>query len=290
MIPIYQAWCAHIDITNVCRQGCVYCTRYDRHIKHKEYFMSLEKIEQALIVYKKFPSIVGIMGGEPLLHPNFDAVCDLINKHLPYGKAMLWTSIDIRKSKWFDNIVPTFANVAYNPHTEDQKNIFPHHPSTIAIKDVIKDVKLRNALIDDCWLQRKWCPTVTDDGAFFCEVAAGLAKLQGIKGWDLTYDGKEWWRRTPDEFGYQKELCRLCGMAIPMTGQLQSDNIEYMSPSFLRMLQDNNLPVGDFILFDKEITIEDIKKALPTWRPGIYKAEQLSEQFNYSTINLEEFK
>jgi hypothetical protein len=245
--------------------------------------MDLDYFKEALRCYTGWKQrCLGIMGGEPLLHPQFSEICKLIRESELHGKYALWTSIDTTKSKYAEDVRETFRRVAYHPHTEDQKTKYGHQPMTIAIKDAIKDKKLRNALIDDCWLQRKWCPVVTDDGAFFCEAAASIAKLMGIKGWKLE---PQWWMKRPEQFGYQKDLCQYCGISIPMETQHLSDKVEKISPSILEILKTNNLPIGEYELFDREITVEEMVAALPRWRPGIYKAEQERENFQWSTLD-----
>lgn len=282
MQSISKAWCAHIDITNVCRKGCVYCTRFDRHLGPNKYSMSLDQIENALIAYKGWPSNIGIMGGEPQFHPNFDKVCSLIQTYAPRNKVILFTSINPQTSKWSNIIRDTFFHYEYHPHTEEQEKTYEHQPLTISIKDAVKDFGIRSRLINDCWVQRKWCPSVTNDGAFFCEIGAGIAKLQGILGW-VVEEG--WWERTHASFGYQLELCQLCGMAIPMRRQKMSNKKQLISPSFLQLLKDNSLPIGDYELFDREITVSEMKDILPFWTPGIYRTKQKKENFKYSTLN-----
>lgn len=282
MQNISKSWCAHIDITNICRKGCVYCTRYDRHLGPNCYYMSLEQVEDALISYRGFPGYIGIIGGEPQFHPQFDKICLLFKQYVPKNKPILFTSINPKTSKWSAIIEETIGHYEYHPHNEEQEKTYEHQPLTIAIKDVIKDPKLRKMMIDDCWVQRKWCPTITNDGAFFCEIGAALAKLQGIKGWEVK---EGWWNKDPKNFGSQLDLCQLCGMPIPMRRQKMADKRQKISPSFLQILKDADLPIGDYELFDKEITLPEIRGWLPKWTPGVYRTEQLKENFQYSTLD-----
>ena len=280
MNPISNAWAGLIDVTYYCGRKCVYCTRNDRHMGKKRYHMGLDQFHLALDSYDGWTKPIGIIGGDPLLHPQLDRLCDIMSRH-PH-EYMLFTSINPQTSKHKDILGFIFDLVHYHPHTDDQESQFTHQPLTIAIKDAVPDPNLRSLLINDCWLQRRWCPTITTDGAFFCETGASIAKLMGIKGWAVV---PRWWKRNPDDFGYQKEICQMCGMAIPMQRQLMANHVEQISPSFLKMLQDHDLPVGPYELFDQEITVDEMKAALPTWTPGIYKTEQLQETFEWSTLD-----
>jgi hypothetical protein len=248
--------------------------------------MSLEQFEEALKSYQGFNGLIGIIGGEPLMHPKFREMCELIRKYYPPTKMHLFTAIDPAKSKFRDIIPSTFYYIAYHAH--DKEDEFSHQPLTIAIKDVVEDEKLKDELIDKCWLQEKWCCTITDDGAFFCEVGASIAKLMGRKGWDITSDPK-WWMRTPDQFGDQLDMCQLCGMCVPMERPKMAVHEELISSSFLKLLVDNNLPIGEYKLFDRKITVEEMIKAIPTWTPGIYKPEQMQEVFQYCKVDLKKY-
>jgi hypothetical protein len=287
MKPIREAFFGLIDITYYCGRECVYCTRCDRHLGNKRYHMALDYFENALRCYQGFAGQIGIIGGEPLLYPQLNEACEIIRRYFSKNKMMIFTSIDPQKSKYRDAIFQTFGDIPYHPHTEEQESAFAHQPLTIAIKDVIKNEKLRLALIEDCWVQRKWCPTVTDDGAYFCEVGASIAKLLGVKGWPVE---PHWWEREPRDFGEQREMCQYCGMCIPMACQKMKDKKQKISPSFLKLLQDRNLPTGEYEIFDRQILRTEMKKAQPNWKPGIYKKEQLSECFIFSSLNFDNFE
>ena len=282
MRPIAEAQFALIDITYHCGRKCVYCTRNDRHLGDKRYDMTIPEIKAALEGYLGYPGLIGIIGGEPLIHPDFDEICHVIQQYYPADKMHLFTAINPYVGRKSEIIKSTFRHIAYHEHSKDQESAFYHQPLTIAIKDVIKNPALKERLIDDCWVQRKWCPTITNDGAFFCEAGASIAKLAGIKGWPVV---SGWWKREPKDFGYQMSICDLCGMCIPMHRQKMEDKVQKISPTFLKILNDNNLPTGEYELFDREITIEELKEAAPDWKPGIYKAEQLTETFQFSTID-----
>lgn len=76
-----------IDITNNCNAHCIHCSRDSGK---SEYFMSFEKIRDILEQCKRFniPELL-VMGGEPLLHPNFE---DIIKTARNYGIKSIRTS------------------------------------------------------------------------------------------------------------------------------------------------------------------------------------------------------
>jgi len=244
--------------------------------------MGLDYFEKALVSYQGIKSPIGIIGGEPLLHFKFKEICDIMLKYYPREKYVLFTSIDPDKSKYKEIIEKTFGIVAYHPHTPEQEITHLHQPLTIAIKDVIKNEKLKKDLINDCWVSRRWCGTITNKGGYFCEVGAAIAQIIDVSGWDIE---PRWWEKEPSEFGSQLNLCEYCGMCIPMERQLMSDKKQKISLSVLQALKEKGLHTGDFELHVREITLDDIKKAVKTWTPGKYKDEQMAEKDEFSTID-----
>ena len=60
-----------IDITNACMNSCSNCTRFCGH-HSKPYFMDFETFKKAIDSLNGFEGLISIMGGEPLLHPEFE--------------------------------------------------------------------------------------------------------------------------------------------------------------------------------------------------------------------------
>ena len=82
MKAIRDMWLIQIEITNACFLECPNCTRFVGH-NRKPYFMKLQMIEKAIDSLEGFPGGIGIMGGEPVLHPEFFEVCKLVQKNIP---------------------------------------------------------------------------------------------------------------------------------------------------------------------------------------------------------------
>ena len=60
-----------IDITNACIHQCSNCTRMCGHHK-KNFFMDWNTFKAAVDSLKGYEGTIGIMGGEPTLHPEFE--------------------------------------------------------------------------------------------------------------------------------------------------------------------------------------------------------------------------
>ena len=284
MKSIYKAWFCHIEVTNFCKKSCIYCSRWTRHLRDDQYFyMTLPEIDFALeILMPKqrksattWPNRIGIMGGEPTLHPEFEKICELLLKRGPKERYGLWTYGGKHFDEYRSLIDRTFGMLAYNEHNEKQLQTCKHQPATVAIGEVIKDDALRERLIDNCWVQLNWCPSIAQSKAHFCEVAYGIDRLFELdSGWELDYN---WFLKDPGEFDDQvNACCHLCGMAVPMERQLLCNRKELITPKLLQMMKDRNLKhTGDNVVevFNDTFDIEQIKQHLKTWDPRNYRLD-----------------
>lgn len=274
--------------------------------------MTPECFEQAVMALRNFPTeserdaegrrkIVGIIGGEPLLHPQFPELVDIMCDYVPnvYHRG-LWTSKDWttwEHPKWGLALEPVIKLIGdhrglvggvsdpapnrgwlnWNMHL---KSMSVHHqPLLVASKDVVIDDKKRWKLIEDCWLQQKWSSTVTPKGFFFCEVAGhfdmifngpgGLALEEDVWRGELYFEtDEEGIRRPRGKFAEQvRNACENCGACVPMRGRLDSDEIDDVSVSnYEKLVQIDSPRVkrGDI----------EIHKTPPAtdadWHPRIY--------------------
>lgn len=287
MKPIQEAWFCQIDVTNVCNKNCLYCSRYNRHIRtDQRFFMDLDFFEKALDSLVGWPTRIGIIGGEPTLHPQFKEMCLILQKKYPKEKLGLWTTGGIKYEEYKELITQTFGFLAYNEHNDYQQSTCRHQPITLAIKDVVKDKKYREQLINDCWVQKTWCPTISPKGAFFCEVAYAIDSiLDGPGGYPVE---KDWWKKEPKDFQDQVErYCKYCGMAIPIKREYIRNKKEKFSLSNLKLFKKHKLlglSENDIEIYDKKLTIKEMEKTKVTWDPGNYRGDIVKDKVSNKKI------
>ncbi len=272
MKAIYDTWLIQIEITNVCNHICTHCTRFVGHHKNT-YFMSIDEFEKALDSLEGYPGGIGIMGGEPAMHPKFKEICEIFRKRVPAPKRYLWTS-GYRWDEYRDIIRKTFAERIYlNDHADETQT---HQPVLIAIEDVIDDRELMRELIDKCWIQEKWSPSINPKGGFFCEVAAAMAMLfDDGSGYKLE---KDWWKKSPGDFNDQIEkYCYKCSAALPLPPISNHEAKDLVSPSNYKRLKKVRSPKllkDRVIIYDKKMTREEVEELLKTWKPWEYLGEE----------------
>jgi len=226
--------------------------------------MDFETFKKALDSLKGFRGIVGIMGGEPTIHPEFKKFIEYFRDtwghedhtatlyepssdfmrhilanayHVDYSNHRgLWTSITPRYYEHFELIQDTFGYQLLNDHTSESA----HQTHMVTRKELgIPDdewVKMR----DRCWVQNLWSASITPKGAFFCEIAAAMdATLGGSGGWKIE---PGWWKRKPEDFGDQLNWCEMCSACLPMPSRNANDETDDVSPIWAKKLEEINSP------------------------------------------------
>lgn len=262
-----------IDITNACINRCSNCTRFCGH-HTKPFFMDFETFKKAVDSFDGWKGCVGIIGGEPTLHPEFEKFVDYMRQkrvgHFLYNSRKpiynmqehiyknlnntcaqigLWSSLNKGYYRHFETINDTFDWQLLNDHN----NKCLHQAILMARKDLgISDEEFINKR-DNCFAQNTWSATITPKGAFFCEIAAALDMLfDGPGGWPVE---KGWYNRTPEEFGEQLQWCELCSLCLDVPQRISCEDIDDISPTLLEKLKEAGSPkikAGNYCLHDKE--------------------------------------
>lgn len=264
-----------IELTNACIHSCSNCTRMCGHHK-KNFFMDWHTFKRAVDSLEGFEGTVGIMGGEPTLHPEFERFVMYVNekfgvpkkdnalikptntfmrtllletreKYKEYNATNeknqvrikgpgLWSSLCGNYYKHYELIQDVFEYQCLNDH----QNISYHQPVMVTRKELgIEDeewFKLRDA----CWIQNTWSASITPKGAFFCEIAAALDMLfDGPGGWPIE---KDWWKREPKDFTEQLHWCELCGIALDTKSRNANEEIDDISPKMYEKIKSIDSP------------------------------------------------
>lgn len=264
----------HIEVTNACHLRCANCTRHIGHHK-KPFFMDLDFIEKAIDSLEGFPGRIGLMGGEPLLHPNIEQIVEMYAKKINRRQRHIWTA----GHKWEtykDLIYKNFDEdlITFNDHTAPGK----HQPLLVSINDVVENKETIEELINNCWVQEQWSASITPKGGFFCEVAGSLDfLLDGPGGVKIE---KNWWKKNLEEFKQQiNNNCYKCSACIPLKtetdgfGGRLGPTIDTISKSNLELLKEKSLKIkkGHYKLMTKKLTDAEIIQNSFAWAPSKYR-------------------
>lgn len=264
MFAIRDKKVIQIEVTNVCEHECTNCSRFVGHYRNT-YFMKLEQVEQAIDSLQGFPGGIGIMGGEPLAHPDFPEICRMVQQMISPEKRYLWTS-GYNWNKYRRVIHKTFGeNIFFNNHDDTTQK---HHPMLLAISDIIEDKDVIRQLVDNCWVNQRWSASVNPKGAFFCEIAAAM---------DVLFDGpgghpvsRGWWNKDPEEFGDQRErYCYGCGACVPYSPVTLDESDVASVSNYLRLKAAGSpkLEKKGIRLHEAELTQTQLEELARQWHP-----------------------
>ena len=279
-----------IDITNACHMRCSNCTRFVGHwSKDQIFFMDLDCFESAVLSVKKLAQttkcMIGVLGGEPTIHPEFQQICKVLQKHIPRDRTFLATTTTTKQ--YHDNINligEVFGNINQNDHVT---NPIKHTPFLTAMEDFEGLTESdKEKLIDQCWVQNEWSAGINPKGAFFCEIAGMLSLLfDGPDGWDFRKDD-EWWNKPIEEYEEQKNwACNKCGGCLPLRPRKSLNGTDDVSISNLQRLKKVNSPKiekGKYEIFDtnpNEFNFEQfgLNKRNKLWYWGDVEKKEISK-------------
>ncbi len=282
MRPLLDMDVIQIEITNACVHQCSNCTRLVGHTR-KPFFMETDVFMKAVDSLIDYPNMVGIMGGEPLLHPQFAEMAAYLKSRIPDKiRCGLWSTLPKGKEKYAPIIADVFGSVLLNDHTLGNLN---HIPVLVAAQDTITDEFTMWYLIDHCCVQNCWSGAITPKGAFFCEVAAALDMvLEGPGGWPVTPD---WWKKTPKDYIEQmKQYCVNCSAALPLHSRVDTDEIDDVSQRNLERLIKIDSPKikrGKYNIYNKGKKDKDYH--INEFRNNIDYAQAIANKYDLSLMH-----
>ena len=265
--------------------------------------------------------VLGIFGGEPLLHPQFPELVDLMIQYVPEPNRGLWTSLDWvngeskRWGKFKPHVVrllgeqPTGDTVStktgylnWNMHEESQK--CEHSPVLSAAQDLIPDEKERWDVISKCWVQTEWSAAYALDyneevKFYFCEVASAFDRVfnlgTGLPVEDGVWSHHLWFERDVQGVlrphgPYAKQImntCNRCGSAMKLPGRRDLDNTDDISKSNLVPLTVLGSPMVKKGQFKEtpDDTYEKLKDVTHAETPWEYQKDDRAQQISNFKMN-----
>jgi hypothetical protein len=207
------------------------------------------------------------MGGEPLLHPQFEKFCEIALEKIPKAQLGLWTSLPKGLEKYREVICNTFNHIFINDHSRG--DIY-HCPILVGAEEVYEDKKEMFFAIDHCWLQNAWSASINPKGAFFCEIAASMSVLfDGPRGWPVE---PGWWWATPKDFKEQiEEYCPKCGAALPLPRRASIERVDDISPKNLERLKERSKKVENKLYKVSNLKLTKIPEQMAAYKDLLWR-------------------
>jgi hypothetical protein len=133
-------------------------------------------------------------------------------------------------------------------------------------------------------VQNGWSASINSNGGFFCEVAAALSLLFGIKvGWEIK---PSWWEKIPKDFARQMEsLCVHCGCAMPLKKRYSVEKVDDISPKIYESIKDISPKVkrGDYAIHNLRCAMDNRTSA--TYKDEQYRAKIAARYGMFLVVN-----
>ena len=235
-----------INITHSCDKACSYCTQGSNLSVARGYptRMTVEQFEQACISLEEYFGVVGVFGGNPAIHPDFEEMCAVLRRHIPQERCGLWCNKPFGKGKAMAKTFnPAYSNLnthldidAYNEFKRDWPESNPfgqsedsrHSPVYISMQDLGVSEEKRWELISQCDINQHWSAMIGvfrgELRGYFCEIAGAMSRLHQNNldfpdvGVEVT---KDWWKLPMEAFKDQvRKCCHNCGVPLKAYGAL----------------------------------------------------------------------
>lgn len=239
---IWRGRVLQIKVTNSCDLDCKNCSVAVGIAKklHRKFFMSPDQFRVACRSLVGFPGVVGMFGGNPCIHPQFDELCAIMRDEIPdMDQRGLWSNrLFGHGAVCRQTFSPDHSNLnvhesqfAWDEMRRDWPESKPlsgglttesrHGPIFGSMMDIgVSETDMWDR-IGSCYVNQKWSAEITVVGGalvgYFCEIAATMAELEN----DATTGaaiGPYWWTRPMHTFQQQVgKYCTRC--LIPMNGK-----------------------------------------------------------------------
>jgi MoaA/NifB/PqqE/SkfB family radical SAM enzyme len=229
-----------IHVTRACDKACYGCTQ-GSNLGGKPVLITVEQFEEACVSLKGYFGVVGMFGGNPCIHPQFEELCRVMRKHVPWEQRGLWSNALLGKGKHARiTFNPAHSNFnvhedkeAYKEFRRDWPEAFRyvkgledsrHSPVFVSMRDMGMNEEEIWKRVATCDINRLWsamiCVVRGNLRGFFCEIAGAQAMLHEAEA-DYPDTGipivHGWWQLRQEAFAEQIRLhCPDCG--IPLRG------------------------------------------------------------------------
>lgn len=230
-------------VTNYCNVNCESCSQlcnlFKTYKPQERWHIPLEQFEKdvSIMIAAKVPGTLGIFGGEPTVHPQWDRLLEVIRSYPNQ-------SFKIHSNNTHPDKLPDLPNVRYEISEKTEPILF------VAVTKAPID-ELGNPDRTYYWNNsQKFCPVwrscrriVYDDRLYLCEVSAAFDRmLLGKANWHLSAG---WDIHAPNPFTQTSKqikeqavkFCYRCGSCLGHKYYQLNNLPSVISPTNLELIQ-----------------------------------------------------
>jgi hypothetical protein len=196
----YRNGVIQIWVTRACDKSCYGCTQ-GSNLGGNPGMITPAQFEVAVKSLVGYWGVVGVFGGNPAMHPQFDTLCEILSRYIPFEQRGLWSNNPINALKATTmrrTFNPAVSNL--NVHLDIEafemfKKYWPesrpfglrddsrHSPVYVAMKDVLKKDCPNSKCHEGKVLQSPfWSDGPKDD----CNICNGTGSVYDeSKAWEL---------------------------------------------------------------------------------------------------------
>ncbi len=251
--PTWRGGIIQVHITRACNLACSHCTQ-GSNLAGKPVMMTAENFEIAVRSLKDYYGVVGIFGGNPTMHPQFEEFCNILGDYIPFERRGLWSNnLNGKGAIARRTFNPEVSNL--NVHCDKEaeaefKRDWPesiligqydssHSPVYVSMNDLDIMYSDKVRMINNCDINQLWsaiiCQTKFGVRAFFCEIAGAQAMLMESDNDTGLAVSDNWWKLPITAFEDQiRQHCFNCGVPLRGKGSLAVGGTkEYVSKTYL---------------------------------------------------------
>lgn len=248
---IWRDGVLQIKVTNACDLDCRHCSvgvGLARKLK-RVFFMTPDQFRTALRSLEAYDGVIGMFGGNPCIHPQFEELCRIFREEVPdKDQRGLWSN-NLRGHGWMcretfsaqhSNLNVHGVREAWDEIRRDWPEARPlqaglsepsmHGPIFGSMMDVGLTEEEMWERVGTCYVNQTWSAEITVVGGrlvgYFCEIAATMAELEGDPsfGMDVGMDvgvGGPWWKEPLWDLQVRK-YCSRC--LVPLNARKIRDS------------------------------------------------------------------
>lgn len=152
---VWRGGVLQIWVTRACDRACFGCTQCS-NLAGKPEFITVDQFKVAVESLRGYFGVIGMFGGNPVLHPQFDELCSVLRGSVPWEQRGLWSNHPKGKGRTAAiTFNPAHSNLnvhesqeAYDEFARDWPECIPylkgldsdsrHSPPFVAMRDVLK--------------------------------------------------------------------------------------------------------------------------------------------------------